>query len=260
MTELLDAAYPFVKSGEFFGIRISTRPDAVDDEILDILESRGVTSIELGAQSMDDEVLCLNSRGHTAADVEKASGLIKSRGFSLGLQMMTSLYGSSDERDRETAEKLAALSPDTVRIYPTVVMKGTRLGELYDKGLYRPKNAEQSVPLCAELMQFFESQGINVIRVGLHDSPTLRESMTGGAFHPAFRELCESHIMLEKAAELVKSRGLAGDVVFYVNPSSVSRFTGQKRKNTAALKEMGVNAAVKTDPALDKLEVRAEQK
>ena len=138
MTELLEAAYPFVKDGSFYGIRLSTRPDAIDREVLDILRGYGVTSIELGAQSMDDDVLKMNRRGHTAADVEKASALIKEYGFSLGLQMMTGLYGSSDEKDRETARRLARLSPETVRIYPTVVMRGTELYGLYSRGEYSP--------------------------------------------------------------------------------------------------------------------------
>ncbi|MBQ3903792.1 MAG: radical SAM protein, partial [Eubacterium sp.] len=138
MTELLDAAEPYVKSGAVSGIRISTRPDYIDDEILTLLKSKGVTAIELGAQSMDDEVLSANLRGHTAADVVNASKLIKSYGFELGLQMMTGLYLDTDEKDIETARKIIELKPETVRIYPTVVLKGTYLEELYDGKAYRP--------------------------------------------------------------------------------------------------------------------------
>lgn len=101
---LLKAAYPFVKRGDFSGIRISTRPDAIDPPVLERLKQYGVKSIELGAQSMDDRVLVLNQRGHTAQDVVNASRMIREYGFSLGLQMMTGLYGSSPESDWQTGK------------------------------------------------------------------------------------------------------------------------------------------------------------
>ena len=258
MKELLDAASPFVKSGEFYGIRLSTRPDAIDDEVLKILKDSGVTSIELGAQSMSDRVLEMNRRGHTAQDVEAASRLIKQYGFSLGLQMMTGLYGSDDETDLLTAEKLAGLEPDTVRIYPTVVLKGTELSELYESGDYKPQTLEQAVPLCARLLSFFEERGISVIRLGLHDSDSLRESMKAGAYHPAFRELCESEIMYENALKAIKDGHINfGTAAFFVSPSSVSRFIGQKRKNLNRLKELGITAVVHQDTTLSKYEVKA---
>ena len=256
MTELLEAAYPFVKDGSFYGIRLSTRPDAIDREVLDILRGYGVTSIELGAQSMDDDVLKMNRRGHTAADVEKASALIKEYGFSLGLQMMTGLYGSSDEKDRETAHRLARLSPETVRIYPTVVMRGTELYGLYSRGEYSPQTVEQAVTLCAQLLSFFEEKGINVIRLGLHDSESLRESMAAGAFHPALRELCESRIMFKKTLMLLESKGIReGTVEFRIAPCSVSRFTGQKRCNMNILRERGINAVICQDDRLGKYDI-----
>lgn len=256
MLELLDAASEFVKSGEFGGIRLSTRPDAISREILDILRSAGVTSIELGAQSMDEQVLLMNERGHTARDVRTASGLIHEYGFSLGLQMMTGLYGSSAEKDRYTAAMLAELKPDTMRIYPTVVMKGTRLYELYKSGQYLPPDAEQSVPLCAELLSFFESKGINVIRLGLHDSGSLRESMAAGAFYPSFRELCESRIMLENALKIISTQGISpGKIIVCINPKSISRFTGQKKSNIIKLGKMGYEIKIYTDDSLEKYEV-----
>ena len=258
MTSLLRAASPFVKSGEFYGIRISTRPDAIDDEILGILKEYGVTSIELGAQSMSDRVLELNRRGHTSADVVNASHLRKDNGFSLGLQMMTGMYGSSLETDVETARRIAALSPDTVRIYPTIVLKGTELYGLYEKGEYQPETLEEAVPLCAELLSIFEKSGIRVIRLGLHDSGSLRNSMAAGAYHPAFRELCESEIMYNNALEAIKTAGIGnGAVDFYVAPQSVSRFIGQKRANLNRLGEIGITAIVRQDSRLSKYEVRA---
>lgn len=130
MLELLDATKPFINS--FKGIRLSTRPDCIDDEIVSLLKSYKVTSIELGAQSMDDEVLKLNERGHTADDVRNACRIIKNYGISLGLQMMTGLYGSDFYKDIYTADEFIKLRPDTVRIYPTVIMQDTELANLYN--------------------------------------------------------------------------------------------------------------------------------
>ena len=258
MKSLLEAAYPFVKSGEFGGIRISTRPDAIDDEVLEILRNYGVTSIELGAQSMSEKVLEMNRRGHTPEDVVKAAELIRKNGFSLGLQMMTGMYGSTPETDVETARKLAALKPDTVRIYPTIVLKGTELYELYEKGEYQPETLEEAVPLCAGLLSIFEKSGISVIRLGLHDSGSLRDNMAAGAYHPAFRELCESEIMYANTLEVLKNARITSGVVeFYVSPVSVSRFIGQKRANLERLRELGFTAIVRQDSRLSKYEVRA---
>lgn len=164
MLELLEAAAPFV-GGAFRGIRISTRPDAVDGETLGLLRRYGVTAVELGAQSMDDGVLDQNLRGHTAADVERAAGLVRDAGFELGLQMMTGLYGSDEARDFMTAERLAACAPDTVRVYPTVVMEGTGLAALWRAGAYRPQTLEEAVSLGARLLEFFEGKGVRVIRM-----------------------------------------------------------------------------------------------
>ena len=258
MISLLKAASPYVKNGDFAGIRISTRPDAIDDEVLDILKEYGVTAIELGAQSMADDVLEANRRGHTSLDVINASELIRKRGFSLGLQMMTGLYRSTDWSDRMTAQRLAMLKPDTMRIYPTVVLRGTELYDLYQRGEFVPQTLDQAVGLCADLLQFFEEKGINVIRLGLHDSESLRENMAAGAYHPALRELCEGELMYRSTAAKLREAGLtSGRVEFYVAPSSVSRFIGQKRKNLDRLKAMGITPIVRQDGRLKKYEIRA---
>ena len=123
MISLLEAAQPYLKSGDVDGIRISTRPDFIDKDVLSILSKYGVTAIELGAQSMNDKVLKANLRGHTSEDVKNACALIKKSGFELGLQMMTDLYTSTRGIDFATAREFAKLKPKTVRIYPTVVLK-----------------------------------------------------------------------------------------------------------------------------------------
>ncbi len=252
MHMLLEAATPYFD--RFKGIRISTRPDCIDGEILSLLRQNKVTAIELGAQSMDDRVLCMNERGHNSADVVCAAELIRNGGFELGLQMMTGLYGSSDELDLYTAERFIELRPDTVRVYPTIVMKGTRLGELYEQGVYRPQELDGAVALCARLLTLFERGGIRVIRVGLHDTESLRRDMLAGPYHPAFRELCESRIMLDKATALLKDKE-PGAYTLRVSPRSRSKMTGNKKMNLIALFDRGYDITILEDENLKDLEV-----
>lgn len=248
MISLLGAAAPFVKDGTFAGIRISTRPDYIDDEVLTLLKNYGVTAIELGAQSMDDRVLELNGRGHTAKQVENASKRIQSAGFALGLQMMTGLYGDTSEGSLQTAQKCAVLSPDTIRIYPTIIMCGTELGEKYQKGEFETLSLDESVSLCAKLLDFFEERGIPVIRLGLHSSPELERDMLSGPWHPAFRELCDSYRMLAKISDyLIQNHTPKGVITVKVNPKAVSKATGQKKSNLIALFALGYQARIVPD-------------
>lgn len=251
MLELLSAAYPYVKSGEVSGIRISTRPDCITEEILDLLKKYGVTSIELGAQSMDDEVLEANRRGHTAQDVLNASEMIKNAGFELGLQMMTGLYKDTAEKSLETAKKIIEIKPQTVRIYPTVVLKNTYLAELYLSGEYKPLNVEDSVELCAVLVPMFEKAGIRVIRLGLHSGSDIKENMLAGGFHDSFGELVKSRIMVNKILELPPA-----DYQVFVNPRSISKLKGNGKRNIYLLMERGYNIKIITDNGLDVDELR----
>ncbi len=256
MIYLLESAYPYIQKGLFRGIRCSTRPDAIDKDILSLLKKYGVTAIELGAQSMSDRVLAMNERGHTAADVINASEMIKSEGFELGLQMMTGLYGDDDETSLMTAEKLIELAPNTVRIYPTVVLENTRLAEIYREGKYTPQTLESAVPLCARLLEMFNEAGIDVIRLGLHSGGNTEDGYVAGAYHPAFRELCESRIYLDKVMNIVNNEHIKGKITVNVCPGEISKMTGQKRRNIKALEEIGVYARVRECGGLKKYEVR----
>ena len=261
MLELLKAAKPHIDAGEITGIRISTRPDAIDEEVLIILKEYGVEAIELGAQSMDDKVLTLNKRGHTSDDVRRASKLIKEFGFELGLQMMTGLYGDTDEGAIYTANELIKLSPDVVRIYPTVVLEGTELYELYCAGKYRPQTVAEAVPLCATLLQKFEAEGIRVIRLGLHSGGNVDDGYVAGAYHPAFRELVEGRIYYENA--LLKLSAFAGGAEhsykIFVNPKEISKMTGQKRQNIVQLKDNNYICNVFPKESLNKYEILIEE-
>lgn len=237
MLSLLQAVQPFLGEGGFAGIRVSTRPDAINEEILDILQQYHVTAIELGVQSMNDRVLRLNKRGHTAEDVVKAAALIRQTDIELGVQMMTGLYQSSLQDDRETAEKLAALHPVTVRIYPTITIEGTKLAELYRQGLYQPMELAQSVELCSELLLFFEERGIRVIRLGLHDQPSLEQDFVAGPYHPAFRELCEGRIYLKRAMQQLNDVKPQVPLDLFVHPKALSKMAGQHRCNLTQLQQ-----------------------
>ncbi len=255
MVSLLEVAHSFVKLGDVSGIRISTRPDAIDDEILNILKMYSVTSIELGAQSMDDAVLKMNNRGHTAKDVSCASILIKKHGFSLGLQMMTGLYGDSLQKTLKTAEDIIALGPETVRIYPTIVLKGTTLAALYADGYYKPQTIDEAVDVCTVLLTMFEKAGINVIRLGLHSID--KNAYIAGPWHPAFSELCHSHIFLEKALSKLRDKGA---YILYVSPENISKMTGQNRRNITELENKGFFCKVMSDGAVNKNDIRIERR
>lgn len=253
MITLLEAAKAYTKI--FSGIRISTRPDCIDDEILTILKKYGVTAIELGAQSMDNCVLDANERGHSSEAVERSSKLIKAYGFSLGLQMMTGLYKSSVEKDIKTAESFIELKPDTVRIYPTVIMKDTRLAKLYLDGDFLPYSLEQSVDLCSKLIPMFESVGIKIIRLGLHYSDSIVNNSLGNNYHPAFKELCESRIFYNKFLEEAKHIDKSKPLTVYINQKSLSKFYGQKKSNLISLADIGYNIITKFDNTLGKYDL-----
>lgn len=251
MLELLSAAKEFVGKDKFSGIRISTRPDAIDNEILTILKEYGVTAIELGAQSMDDGVLEKNFRGHTAEDVAKASKLIRQFGFSLGLQMMTGLYCDTSEKAIETAHKIADLKPDTVRIYPTVVIKNTYLEKLYNEQIYTPLGIDETVCLCANLLDFFEERNIKVIRIGLHDQESLKDDFVAGSYHPALGELILGERMLQKTLKLINDFNIKNGVIdIGLNSKTVSRFIGQNKRNINKLHTLGFDVKLFIDNTL----------
>lgn len=249
MLELLEAAYEFVGLGKFKGIRLSTRPDYIDRETLDILRSYGVTSIELGAQSMSDKVLEANERGHSSADVVNAAHLIKEYGFELGLQMMVGLYKSTVEDESATWNAITALSPDTVRIYPVVILEGTKLGDLYKSGEYVPIKFEGAVELCAGFLQDAEAKGIKVIKLGLHASEIVESQMLGGFYHPAFRELCEGVVYkrLILLNLLQDSKVNATEVTVSVPEKNLSKALGQKKCNVEFFRQQGITLRILAD-------------
>lgn len=250
--EFLQVAYEYIKNGKIHGIRVSTRPDCISREIMDRLVKYGVTTVELGVQSMDEDVLKMSNRGHTSRQVEEATCVIRQYPISLGLQMMTGLPGDSYEKSVSTAEKIIALKPDFVRIYPTLVVRGTHLEKLYLDGKYQAQTVDEAVFLCKRLMTMFRENDIDIIRVSLvtTDEISLEGAVVAGPFHPSFRELCEGEIYFDKFSEILENEKVTE---FLVNPAEISKAVGNCRRNVIRIKEKyGVNIKITPDQAVEK--------
>lgn len=257
MISLLEAAYKYVfpnNTDGFGGIRISTRPDCIDEEVLMLLKKYGVTAIELGAQSMSDRVLRLNERGHTANDVRSAVRMIKNAGLETGLQMMVGLYGSSPKDELYTMNEIALCRSDTVRIYPVAVLEGTALAKLYKSGEYRLFSFDTCIELCAEMLKRFHEDGIRVIRLGLHAQDGIAENSIAGFYHPAFAELVRSHLFRQAMHSCIE-RFHPAVLTAEVCSANMSCAVGHKRSNKNYLQEIGINAVFRENNDVGKDEI-----
>lgn len=239
MKRLLAEATQFIKVGRVSSIRFSTRPDTVDDRRLNMIKEFPVATIELGVQSMDDRVLSATKRGHTAADTEKAIQCLKEFDFEIGLQIMVGLPGDTPERLRASVQRIVALKPDFIRIYPTLVLAGSPLAAWYKKGDYVPLSLEDAVTQVTALYRVFKNENIRVIRMGLQATEDLEKeaSILAGPYHPAFGHLVYSQIFLDKAISALKSVNPRGNgVVLHVHPQSVPKMRGLKNDNIKKLR------------------------
>lgn len=221
--ELLAVAQSYKKIGRIKYIHMSTRPDYIDEKIMEHLKSFDVDIIELGVQSLDAEVLQKSGRGHSAEDVERASKLIKEYGFTLGHQIMLGLPGDTKEKDIETTQRSISMAPDIARIYPSLVIKDTPMEKMLNRGEYKPYSLEEAVDVSKRVYGMFESNGVKVIRIGLQ--PTEEINVDGdiveGPFHPAFRELVESSIYCDIIEEYIKNHGMIESIL--INPKEISK-------------------------------------
>ena len=239
MIYLLETAKRFIDEGRVESIRLSTRPDYIDEEILDILCRYGVKSIELGIQSMDDAVLRASGRGHTAAQTERACRLITARGFELVGQMMTGLPEATLETELYTARRICELGASGARIYPTVVFRGTELENMMKRGEYESRGMERVIDDGAAVLAVFLESGVNVIRVGLQSSELLTDgSDTASPYHEATGELIYSRYFRNMAEKMLAELEPCGkSVTIYVSPGEVSKMVGQKKTNSEYLKK-----------------------
>jgi histone acetyltransferase (RNA polymerase elongator complex component) len=230
----LSLVAPYLETGKVKGIRISTRPDYIDREILHNLKLKGVVAIELGAQSMNDDVLTRSGRGHTTADVILASEMILKYDFELGLQMMIGLPGDSPEYAQATAHKIIELGAHTTRIYPCLVIKDTTLERMFLNGKYTPQSLDEAVDLAATLCILFEKAGVKILRMGLHPSESFYEGDTliAGPFHPAFGEMVLTKVWHKKISDQLNYKHVkANNIVFQVHPSQLNAAIGYKAAN-----------------------------
>lgn len=236
----LKIGYSYINKGKVKEIRLSTRPDYINTTILDLLGRYGVRTIELGAQSLDNEVLKRSNRGHRDEDVQNAAKMIKDRGFSLGIQTMIGLPGDTRDKAIDTARKVVKLAPDMVRIYPTLVIENTFLQKMYQEGQYQPLTINEAVDISAELLDIYEQNNINVIRIGLQPTDNISESgeVVAGPFHPAFRQLVQSRLTLNKMIEYIRKHNLGNlpEILIESNSKEMSNVVGHKRKNISVLK------------------------
>lgn len=259
--ELLSVAKDALDKGRIDNIRLSTRPDYINDFILEHLKKFGVGVIELGVQSMDDEVLKIAERGHTPLDVIKASNLIKSYGFKLGHQVMIGLPKDNLEKDIYTAKEIIKLKPDFVRIYPVLVIKNTKLESLYNMGLYNPLSLDKAVEICKQLYILFIKNDIQIIRIGLQatDKINVNKDVVAGPFHPAFRELVESSIYISMIDYIIKGYFKnEKDLMIYINPREISKLFAYGKKYFKILKELysNVNIKILQDDSIDRYKVK----
>lgn len=231
----LQAAQDALKEGRLSGVRVSTRPDFIDDRILRRLRTAGVTTVELGVQSFDDEVLARSRRGHTAAASMAAARCVRAHGLRLILQLMAGLPGDSRDRAVQSARTAAGLGPDGARIYPVAVLRGTRLAELCRQGAYIPLTLEEAVEISADMLEVFAAQDIPVIRIGLNPSETLKADVLAGAYHPALGELVRGRVFLRAARRALQGVPPGAEAALIVRPSRISALCGQHGENRSLL-------------------------
>jgi histone acetyltransferase (RNA polymerase elongator complex component) len=261
--QLLVEATRFERSGAVQGIRFSTRPDTVSRRTLDILSGFPVQTVELGAQSMDPEVLQRSRRGHTPDDTVNAVGLLADRGYEVGLQIMAGLPGDDENRLMETGRRIAELAPDFVRIYPTVVLAGSPLGKWYRQGMYEPLALDAAVDLVRRLYGLFRAHFIPVIRMGLQATDDLLAggAVVAGPWHPAFGHLVLCAAFLTAARRALKEGGGPElELVLKVHPRSVSRMRGMHNASCKLLmRDFGFRRVdVAPDPALAEDEIAVQ--
>jgi len=243
----------YIDSGKVKGIRLSTRPDYINQDILDLLKKYRVTSIELGAQSLDKEVLKMAGRGHSVEDVEIASKLINENGFELGLQMMLGLPHDTKEKSIYTAKKIIELGAKTTRIYPTLVIDGTALGKQYKDGIYNALSIDDAIDWTKDIIMLFENANVTVLRTGLHPSEEFEDdkSLLAGPYHPSFKEMVMTEVWMDKFKDLKSNEK---DLRIFVNPSQVNFAVGYKAKNKTKLLEKYNSVKVFGDNNLGKFD------
>ncbi|PRR84165.1 elongator complex protein 3 [Clostridium vincentii] len=249
--ELLQVAMEYKDKGLIDKIRLSTRPDAINQYILNYIEEYKVDIIELGVQSLYDDVLVASGRGHTVKDVEVASKLIKESGFTLGHQIMPGLPKDNFNKDIMSVKKSIEMKPDICRIYPSLVIKDTPMETMYLRGEYIPYSLEEAVEVCKELYKLYTEANVQIIRIGLQPTEAIAKDVDviAGPFHPAFRELVEGSLMSEKIRETLGSPSKA---LVEINEKDLSKLYANKKFYYNKLSREGYEIQVKVSGELER--------
>ena len=238
--ELLGAVRSFIDAGQVGSIRISTRPDYIDEDCVAILQKYLVSIVELGIQSLDRNVLKASARGHSAEQSERAIKLLKEKGFTVGAQLMCGLPGDSTKRLMATAHGIATLAPDFVRIYPALVIKGSGLEKLYLEKAYMPLSLSKAISLTCRVKNIFERHHIRVVRMGLQPSPDLENKVLAGPYHPAFGELVISRTLFRQARKLLYQGRYNSKKRLSVAAADESAFRGPGNVSVRRLETLGL--------------------
>ena len=233
----LEEVQPFLSSGLIDSVRISTRPDALSEETLSMLKEYGVKTVEIGTQSMIDEVLLLANRGHWAEDTISAATRLRRRGFEVGIHLMIGLPGDTFDRFLQTLDRVIDLRPDFVRVHPTLVLKGAPLEILWRIGRYSPLPLEEAIQWLKKGLLKLERSSIKIARVGLQPTEELERNFLSGPYHPALRQLIDSAIFFDMATSLLQISQENGRALFLCHPKEVSNLRGQRNENILRLKK-----------------------
>jgi len=239
MKEVLGAVAPYLKQGLFNSIRVSTRPDSIDAARLELIKSYGISTVELGVQSMDDNVLMLSKRGHTSHDVINAVALLKQYDFKVGIQLMPGLPGDSESIFNDTVDKVIDLNPDMARLYPAIVINGTELASMYRNGGFRPLTLDDAVRICGDSCLRLENNDIPVIRIGLMSSPSLLRDgeILAGPWHSAFGFLVRSYIHHKKIEPLLHKFAKTANIGIRAPMKEIPLVRGYKNEGVRLLED-----------------------
>ena len=237
--EYLQEVQPYIAEGKIHSIRLSTRPDMIDDDILRLLKQYYVETIEIGAQTFDKEVLLKSERGHSIEDTYNAAEKIKAAEINLGLQMMIGLPGDSIEKSLHTANTIVELGATNTRIYPLLIIKNTPLEQMYKRGEYKPLSIDTTVDYLSQIIPVFEKANVQILRVGLHQSEGLNsgETLIAGPYHPSIKELAISKIWQNKLQVLLQSKKYSDNIIIEVSPSEINYAIGYHASNKKMLLE-----------------------
>lgn len=238
---LLQAVAPYIDAGKVHSIRLSTRPDCMDRDIADFLKKRGVALVELGVQSLDEDVLTASGRGHDAASVKNAVSVLQEKGLQVGIQLMIGLPRERFASIRKTVREVIGLRPDCVRIYPVLVLRDSGLEKLYNTGRYTPLSLDKAVLLAAWMKKNFDEHDITVVRMGLQAGFDLEDALVAGPYHPAFGEMVKARLLFLKTRKLLAGQGPDAEVTLSISSRDQSVFRGPQSVNITRLQRLGLD-------------------